>query len=691
MKRNKRIMAIIMTIAMVLTSANLPQISIKAKAAVTPPAENMKDTSILTVKGDDLSSNLGSHVSGEAYNGYLQSMTKDSAKADYYKITFKVAEGTAEDTEIVTFQPYDTSWGGWQDNIIKLSDAQYDEENAQYVAYISGDKIRDSYTTGGKFNGINVSFCQAEPAITLTGLYTSKVVDPNATPSPEEVRWEEEQKVVVWGDDSKTTYGHEIMQDVSVQDIVAGLGDAGSKFAFSKVKGQKVTVYIKVTKCSRYSRIKISGGNLAANSVTSNKELIGVDNTTNMKENGGSGYKNSAHFLHAGWGTTGGYGSGMGQKESAIYKFADSSVKTGTEESAGVRLRRMTTDVEAYICGIKFGSVGSVTVSQPDADGKVTFKEGFDASNVESWNKDDTDVEPKPEPELRADEAKAIQTIIDTFKGYKQSEILDETVWNTIKSDIKDAEALVADETSLSKDIKALRKQMESYNATVTEEIDRTATRNGLKESIDYCKSLKEGDYSNKDTFAKLADAITTAEKAYTNVSDTRLNYKAARDTLEKVRVALTKNVSTESSNPKTFRILDKKTVIKEMGAGINLGNTMDGGLYDSSETGWQAYKTTKDYIKALHDAGYNTVRIPVTWGSHINDDYTIDEAWINRVQEIVDYCVDQDMYAIVNIHHDGAANHDDRGNNTPACWLDTYSQNIEILLQTALRITMSM
>lgn len=129
MKRNKRIMAIIMTIAMVLTSANLPQISIKAKAAVTPPAENMKDTSILTVKGDDLSSNLGNHVSGEAYNGYLQSMTKDSANADYYKITFKVAEGTAEDTKIVTFQPYDTSYQGWQDNIIKLSDAQYDEEN----------------------------------------------------------------------------------------------------------------------------------------------------------------------------------------------------------------------------------------------------------------------------------------------------------------------------------------------------------------------------------------------------------------------------------------------------------------------------------------------------------------------------------------------------------------------------------
>ena len=100
-----------------------------------------------------------------------------------------------------------------------------------------------------------------------------------------------------------------------------------------------------MTKCSRYSRIKISGGNLAANSVTSNKELIGVDNTTNMKENGGSGLQNSAHFLHAGWGTTGGYGSGMGQKESAIYKFADSSVKTGTE-----RICRCSSEKNDYGC-----------------------------------------------------------------------------------------------------------------------------------------------------------------------------------------------------------------------------------------------------------------------------------------------------------------------------------------------------
>ncbi|MDO4166847.1 MAG: cellulase family glycosylhydrolase, partial [Eubacteriales bacterium] len=686
-KKTKRIIAAMITLALVLTSVNLPEMSRKAKAAVTPPEENLKETSILTAKGDTLISTQTetSHTKTEngevKYDGYIQTLTAAQYSEKYYKVTFQVAEGTAQDTDIFTFQPYDTSWNGWQQNIIKFSDAQYDEENSQYVAYMSGETVLNSYTDGGTLNGVNISFCQSEPTVTLTGLYTCKVVDPDATLSPEEQKWEEEQKVVVWADDTKTTYGHEQMQDLYLSEIIAALGDAGSKYAFDKVSSQKITVYLKVTKCSRYSRIKISGGNLSTGSF-SNKELIGIDNTTNTKENGGSGFKNNAHYLHAGWGTTGGYGSGMGQKESAVYKFETTSVSKGDADTAGFRLRRMTTDVEGYICGIAFGTVGSVTVSEPDESGTVTVTEGFDDSNVESWEKDESDIEPKPESEMRADEVVEINKVIATAKTYKQEDILDSAVWTKLQEELTKAENLVADETSLSTDIKAQRTLLSGYLATVDEEIDRTATRNGLKSSIDYCKTLKEEDYSNKETFAKLAGAITTAEAAYANTADTRLNYKSARDTLEKVRVALAPNVSTAESNPKPFRILGKDDVTKEMGAGINLGNTMDGGIYDSSETGWQAYKTTKEYIKALHDAGYNTVRIPVTWGVHINEDYTIEEAWISRVQEIVDYCVDQDMYAVINIHHDGAANHDDRGNNTPACWLDTYAQDIETVYQ---------
>ncbi len=106
------------------------------------------------------------------------------------------------------------------------------------------------------------------------------------------------------------------------------------------------------------------------------------------------------------------------------------------------------------------------------------------------------------------------------------------------------------------------------------------------------------------------------------------------------------------------FRELTADEMVAEMGTGWNLGNTMDGHTgFTPLETLWQPYVTTKKLMTAVHDAGFNTVRVPVTWGNMIDDEngYAINEQWISRVQEIVDYCASQDMYCIINIHHDGA------------------------------------
>ncbi len=106
------------------------------------------------------------------------------------------------------------------------------------------------------------------------------------------------------------------------------------------------------------------------------------------------------------------------------------------------------------------------------------------------------------------------------------------------------------------------------------------------------------------------------------------------------------------------MRDLTAEQMVAEMGTGWNLGNTMDGHTgFTPLETLWQPYKTTQGLITAVHDAGFNTVRIPVTWGNMIDDKngYAINEQWMARVQEIVDYCVSQDMYCIINVHHDGA------------------------------------
>jgi len=113
-----------------------------------------------------------------------------------------------------------------------------------------------------------------------------------------------------------------------------------------------------------------------------------------------------------------------------------------------------------------------------------------------------------------------------------------------------------------------------------------------------------------------------------------------------------------ENTAQQPFRILDVSEMVAEMGAGWNLGNTMDGHTgFTPGETLWQPTQTTQELIDSIHNLGFNTVRIPVTWGTMIDDanGYTINEAWISRVQDIADYCISQDMYVIINIHHDGA------------------------------------
>ncbi len=96
----------------------------------------------------------------------------------------------------------------------------------------------------------------------------------------------------------------------------------------------------------------------------------------------------------------------------------------------------------------------------------------------------------------------------------------------------------------------------------------------------------------------------------------------------------------------------------KEMGLGFNLGNYLDatGGSGLNSESSWRGgQKITKEMVTALKDAGVKTVRVPVSWSNHITDknNYTIDSAWLDRVKEVVDYAISQNMKVIVNIHHD--------------------------------------
>ena len=100
------------------------------------------------------------------------------------------------------------------------------------------------------------------------------------------------------------------------------------------------------------------------------------------------------------------------------------------------------------------------------------------------------------------------------------------------------------------------------------------------------------------------------------------------------------------------MRGLTAKELIGEMGAGWNLGNTMDA---EGGETAWGNPETTQEMIDEVYKAGFNTIRIPTTWDGHTGDapDYTIDPKWFDRVEEVVGYALKNDMYVILNIHHE--------------------------------------
>lgn len=97
--------------------------------------------------------------------------------------------------------------------------------------------------------------------------------------------------------------------------------------------------------------------------------------------------------------------------------------------------------------------------------------------------------------------------------------------------------------------------------------------------------------------------------------------------------------------------------IAADIRVGWNLGNTLD--CYDvtwkvsSHETAWGNPVTTKEMIDTVKEAGFNAVRIPVAWTDHITDDGTIDSAWMDRVQEVVDYSMNNGLYTILNVHHD--------------------------------------
>ncbi len=128
--------------------------------------------------------------------------------------------------------------------------------------------------------------------------------------------------------------------------------------------------------------------------------------------------------------------------------------------------------------------------------------------------------------------------------------------------------------------------------------------------------------------------------------------------------------VSAAETKSGEMRDMTTMEIVRDMGIGINLGNTMEAcgdwieevdqqwgdGIMETKdyETAWGSPIITQEMIEGMANEGFGVVRVPVAWSNMMDKStYTISPEYTARVQQIVDWVIEADMYCIINIHWD--------------------------------------
>ena len=126
-----------------------------------------------------------------------------------------------------------------------------------------------------------------------------------------------------------------------------------------------------------------------------------------------------------------------------------------------------------------------------------------------------------------------------------------------------------------------------------------------------------------------------------------------------------------------TMRDISSPELVEDMGLGYNIGNTFDSlGSFIQAETpleyqrGWGNEPITQHFINQVKAAGFKTIRLPVSWAQWMDGENNVDPVYLDAIQEVVDWCLDLDMYVILNVHHDGGA--------TDTSWIRNAGQDYE-------------
>lgn len=182
----------------------------------------------------------------------------------------------------------------------------------------------------------------------------------------------------------------------------------------------------------------------------------------------------------------------------------------------------------------------------------------------------------------------------------------------------------------------------------------------GYAEEYTIVKIISDTDWTLSCNESWCTISNTSGKK--TNGQYIRINVK--RNTSEETRNAIIELRTNDNNINYTVKQLSKNDydfptnmnkdaieIAKEIKIGWNLGNSLEA---IGGETAWGNPRTTKEIIDGIKELGFNAIRIPCSWDQYLLEDNIIDPLWMSRVKEVVDYCINNHMYTILNIHWDG-------------------------------------
>lgn len=156
------------------------------------------------------------------------------------------------------------------------------------------------------------------------------------------------------------------------------------------------------------------------------------------------------------------------------------------------------------------------------------------------------------------------------------------------------------------------------------------------------------------------SDNVVDSGKEDVQLEDNEITDDITGDATEKEEESTMADAVVQDNFEKAAEAVDNMLI------GWNLGNSFDAtgdwilgstqGKNSDFETAWGNPLTQKSLFTKLKNLGFNAVRIPITWKYHFDENGNIDETWMARIQEVVDFAMEADLYCIMNIHHDTGA-----------------------------------